>query len=207
MKKEATRSIGSVVIPVVLLVALAWAPQSKAISPGEKAPAFELPATDGKTYNSRTIFPANKATVVVFTCNTCPVAKAYEDRIIALAGEYQPQSVKFLAINPNDSSRIPAESFDEMKKRAAEKEFNFPYLWDESQAVAKAYGAKVTPHFFVADAEGIVRYVGRLDNNQQQNPNVNTSLDLKNSLEALLKGDEPPASVTKAFGCGIKWKQ
>ena len=192
-------------VPAILL-ALAIPIACFAVNPGEKAPAFALTTTDGETYDSKNVVANHEATVIVFTCNTCPVARAYEDRIIATAKEYAPRKVAFLAVNPNDADKIPQENMESMKKRAAEKGFPFPYLRDDTQSVAKSYGAKVTPHFFVADKSGVIRYVGRFDNNQQQNPNVKTATDLQNALDAVLAGNEPLTSATKAFGCGIKWK-
>ncbi len=171
---------------------------------GTPVPDFSLPATDGRTY-SLASFSGSKLLVVSFTCNHCPYAKAYEDRFSALVREFSPKGVAFLAINPNDANRYPDDSFDAMKARAKEKNFQFPYLFDESQATARAYGAVCTPHLFVADQQRNLAYEGRIDDSWKDEAAAR-SHDLRNALEALLCGKPVPATNTNPMGCSIKWK-
>lgn len=177
-------------------------PETMAI--GSQAPAFELPGTDGLTYGLRS-FSEAKGLVLVFTCNHCPYAKAYEDRLIALARAYQPKGIDFAAINPNDAESYPEDRFENMKARAAEKGFPFPYLRDESQATARAYGAVCTPHFFVLDRQRRLVYEGRLDDNWKE-PDKATRRDLQDALDDLLAGRPVSAPNTPPMGCSIKWK-
>lgn len=178
---------------------------SYSLPPGSPAPPFSLPGTDGKTWSLEQ-FKERKVLVVVFTCNHCPYAIAWEGRILDLAREYGPKGVGFVAINPNDETRYPQDSMAEMVKRVAAKGYPFPYLRDESQAVARAYGAQVTPHIFVFDAGRKLRYQGRVDDNHED-PKKVKSHDLRNALDALLAGKAPPAAETPAQGCSVKWKQ
>jgi thiol-disulfide isomerase/thioredoxin len=175
------------------------------LSLDEQAPAFEpLPAVDGKAYNLDA-FSDSRAVVVSFTCNHCPYAQAYEDRFIALAKEYGPKGVAFLAINPNDAEGYPADSFEAMKVRAEEKAFPFPYLRDESQTVAKAYGAVCTPHIFLFDEERKLVYEGRIDDNWKKPEDV-TAQDLRDAIEDVLGGRPVRTPQTNPMGCSIKWK-
>lgn len=169
---------------------------------GDKAPAFSLPGTDGKTHALADSADA-KATVIVITCNHCPVAKAYEQRLIQVAKDYTPKQVAFVAINPNDDKAYPADSFEEMKKRASDKGYPFPYLRDADSSVARAYGAKVTPHVFVADSKGVVQYIGRIDDSMDE-AKIKRQ-DLREALDDILAGEDVEVNSTKAFGCSIKW--
>ena len=171
---------------------------------GKPGPDFSLPATDGQTY-SLASFADSKALVLNFTCNHCPYAKAYEDRYIALAQEFVDRDIAFLAICSNDAANYPDDSFPNMKKLAESKAFPFPYLHDETQEVARAYGAVCTPHLFVLDAERKLVYEGRIDNNWKE-PAAATSHDLHNALTALLNGQPVPVPQTGPMGCSIKWK-
>ena len=171
---------------------------------GAKAPAFSLKGTDGKIHTLDAV-KGSKGTVVVFTCNHCPYAKAYEDRLIEIARAYEAQGVRFVAINPNDPKVQPADGFEEMVTRAKEKGFPYPYLVDGTQEIAKAYGAQVTPHLFVFDGALTLRYRGRVDDNVKGDQV--TVHDLRNALDALVKGSEPSVPATKAFGCSVKWKK
>lgn len=170
---------------------------------GTKAPAFSLPGVDGKTW-SLDDFADAEALVVVFTCNHCPYAKAAEDRLVALQAELAPR-VRFVAINPNDAERYPADSFDAMKTRAKEKQFNFPYLFDESQAIARAYDATCTPDIFVFDRARELTYNGRLDDDWK-NPKNAKRHDLRRAIAATLEGTELGFDVVPSMGCSIKWK-
>lgn len=170
---------------------------------GSPAPDFSLPGVDGKTYSLKS-FSDRELLVLNFTCNHCPYAQAYESRFMALVSEFSPQGAGFAAINPNDAATYPADSFQGMKERAATMGFNFPYLRDESQTVARAYGAVCTPHFFVIVC-GKIAYEGRLDNNWKD-PAAATAHDLKAALSALIAGRPAPTTNTPPMGCSIKWR-
>lgn len=176
--------------------------------PGDKASDFKLKNIDGK-YVSLSDYKSAKAFVIVFTCNHCPYAQAYQDRLIALDKEYKPKGIPVIAINPNDPALSPGDSFEEMKKRAQEKQYTFPYLFDETQSVYKTYGAERTPHIFLLEREGgefIVRYVGAIDDNYKDASQVKQAY-LKDAMEAVLSGKSPDPELTKAIGCSIKTKQ
>ena len=171
---------------------------------GEKAPDFDLPAVDGHNYSLST-FGDKDACVVIFSCNHCPIVVAYEDRMIQLAADYADKGVAVVAINANDPVSHPADSFDNMKLRAESKGFNFPYLWDESQNVAMAYGATRTPEVFVVDAGGTIVYHGRIDDNAEDAAAVGRH-DLREALEQILAGKPVEVPDTAPIGCTIKWK-
>ena len=177
---------------------------SKGMPVGTPAPAFSLPAVDGKTYTLDSFADA-KLLVVVFTCNHCPYAIACEDRLIAIQRDYANKGVQLVGINPNDAENYPADSFDAMVTRATEKAFNFPYLRDESQQVARAYDAACTPDIFVFDADRKLIYNGRIDDNWQQPENV-TRKDLRAVLDATLEGKAFDFEPVPSMGCSIKWK-
>ncbi len=172
---------------------------------GTPAPDFKnLPGVDGKKH-SLSDYAANKALVVVFSCNHCPYVQAYEDRIMALQKEFGSKGAHFVAINANDAVGYPGDSFENMVKRAKERNFNFDYLRDEDQSVAKAYGATHTPHLFVFDADRKLAYTGKIDDNWQE-PAKATAHYLRDALAALVDGKKPPLNETFAIGCTIKWK-
>lgn len=170
---------------------------------GKAAPAFDLPGTDGTTHAFKDV-AGPKGTLVVFTCNHCPFAKAYQTRLIALTEKYGPLGVGVAAISSNDATAYPDDAFPKMKERAAEMKYNFPYLYDESQSVALLYGPKVTPHCFLFDARGVLVYRGRIDDSAKE-AEV-TKRELTDALDALVGGKPIAAAQTTAFGCGIKWK-
>lgn len=143
--------------------------------------------------------------IVIFTCNTCPYAVMYEDRIIDLHNTFAPRGYPVVAINPNDPEIKPGDSYEAMKERAEEKNFPFPYLFDAEQAVFPKYGAKRTPHIFLLDENRIVRYIGAIDNNAQNAAAANEHY-VAAAIEALEKGEEPDPDFTKAIGCTIKVK-
>jgi peroxiredoxin len=143
--------------------------------------------------------------IVVFTCNTCPYAKMYEDRLIALHEKYAPQGYPVVAINPNDPSIQPGDSVAEMKKRAREKNFPFKYLFDDGQEIYPQYGATRTPHVFLLDKNRVVRYIGAIDNNARDARSVSEAY-VETAIEALKHGEDPNPDVTKAIGCTIKVK-
>lgn len=177
---------------------------SKGMPVGTAAPPFSLPGVDGKTWSLGSFADA-ELLVVVFTCNHCPYAIASEDRLIAIQKEYRSRGVRLVAINPNDAEKYPDDSFAKMKQRAADKAFNFPYLRDESQEVARAYDAVCTPDIFVFDRERKLIYNGRIDDNWQQPEHV-TRQDLRAVLDAALKGRAVDFEHVPSMGCSIKWK-
>jgi peroxiredoxin len=177
---------------------------SKGMAVGTQAPAFSLPATDGKTYSLDSFADASLL-VVVFTCNHCPYAKAVEERLVQLQRDYEGRGVRLVAINPNDERAYPDDSFAAMKVRAQEKGFNFPYLRDESQSVARAYDAACTPDIFVFGKPRTLIYNGRLDDNWQD-PSKVTKNDLRTVLDAALAGRAPNIDAVPSMGCSIKWK-
>lgn len=170
---------------------------------GAKAPAFEL--TNAVNGDVVRFAPGDgKLSVVVFTCNQCPYAKAFEDRIVALGNEYGKRGVVFYAIDPNDDAAYPVEATSEMKSRATAKHYPFPYLKDGDSRVARAFGARVTPHIFVIDKGGVVRYRGYVDDSAKPEERQHTGL--KDALESLLAGTAVANNSTRAFGCSIKFK-
>ena len=172
-----------------------------ALAIGQPGPDFAgLPGIDDKPHGLADYKDA-KLVVLVFTCNHCPVATAYEDRLVALQKDYGPKGVQVVAVNVNN---IPADRLDEMKQRAKQKGFDFPYLYDATQKTGHAYGAKVTPHVFVLDKDRKVAYMGAVDDNQQVEQ-VKTHY-LREALDALLAGKRPPKEVTQQFGCSIKYE-
>ncbi len=174
-----------------------------ALQPGDKAPAFNLKGTDGRMHGVAD-YADKPALVVIFSCNHCPYVQAYEDRMVAVQWDYKDRGVQIIAINSNDDKNYPEDSFEEMVKRAKDKAFNFPYLRDASQDVARAYGATHTPQLFVFDRERRLRYTGKIDDNWQT-PSAVTKQYLRDALDALLKGSEPAEAATHAIGCTIKW--
>ncbi|MBW7907484.1 MAG: thioredoxin family protein [Kiritimatiellae bacterium] len=170
---------------------------------GTPAPHFSLLGTDGKTYTLDGL-SSGRALVLNFTCNHCPYAKAYEDRFMAIVREYSPQGIAFAAINPNDEQTYPDDSFENMKLRAAQRGFNFPYLHDPTQKTARAYGAVCTPHLFIVQ-DGKIAYEGRIDDNWKE-PAAAQHHDLRNALAAILANQPIPATNTNPMGCSIKWK-
>lgn len=177
---------------------------SKGIALGTKAPPFRLPGTDDRTYDLDSFRDA-RALVVVFTCNHCPYAKAYETRFVDLVNDYRERGVALVAINPNDDRSHPDDSFDNMKARAKERGFNFPYLRDDTQEIARAYGAVCTPDIFVFDDERALRYAGRVDDSWRDPSGVKRT-DLRDALDAILAKRAIDFAVTPAMGCSIKWR-
>jgi peroxiredoxin len=169
------------------------------IAIGDNAPAFSLPDTDGVEHS-----PADDGiTAVVFTCNHCPYALAWHERLTQAARDYP--DVRFLAINPNDAERYPGDSYEAMQERVAQEDWSMPYLRDESQDVARAYGAQTTPDVFVIDGDGRLRYRGAPDADHNE-PGLNAAW-LREALDALLAGDDPSPAETPPKGCSVKWKQ
>lgn len=182
-------------------------PENDGLSVGDKAVDFNLKNIDGTTV-SLTSKKDVKGYILVFTCNTCPYSVMYEDRIIALHEEFAPKGYPVLAIQPNDPVASPGDSFDNMKLRASEKGFEFPYLMDETQQITKAYGATNTPHVYVLEKKGAdhfeVAYIGAIDNNTRSAENADKHY-VKDAVESLMSGKSVPTKSTKAIGCTIKW--
>ena len=171
---------------------------------GDKANDFKLQNVDGE-WVSLSDYKDQNGVIVIFTCNTCPYAKMYEDRIIALNDKYAPKGYPVIAINPNDPDIVEGDSFDAMKTRAGEKSYTFPYLFDAKQEVYPMFGAERTPHVFLLDSDWIVRYIGAIDDNAQRADSVEEHY-LEDAIEAIEEGEEPDPNVTKAIGCTIKVK-
>jgi peroxiredoxin len=179
---------------------------------GAQAPDFCLPGIDDKTHCLKE-YDSSKVLAIVFTCNHCPTAQLYENRVKQLASDYRDRGVALVAIEPNDPQAVRldemgytdvSDSFAEMKIRAEYRRFNFPYLYDgETQRVARAYGPSATPHVFIFDSERRLRYEGRVDNNPREA--YVTQKDARNALDALLAGKPVPVARTPSFGCSTKW--
>lgn len=180
---------------------------------GASAPAFSLKGVDGKTYTLAS-FSKKNILVIIFTCNHCPTAQAYEDRLIQLAKDYKDKSVAIVAVSPNDPSSIRldelgytdlSDSYEEMKLRSAQKKFNFPYLYDgKTQTMSKAYGPITTPHVFIFDKTRKLRFQGRIDDTEKPSKTP-TKNDTRVAIDELLQGKEVTTPTTKVFGCSVKW--
>ena len=172
---------------------------------GSPAPDFNLPAVDGKTYSLNS-FDGKQALIIIFSCNHCPYVQAYEDRIKQIQSDYASKGVAVVAINSNEDEGYPEDSFENMKKRAAEQKFNFLYLRDEDQSVARAYDATHTPEIFLFDKERKLAFQGKIDDNWQEPNRVQNSY-LRNALDELLAEKEISVPETFTIGCTIKWKK
>lgn len=192
----------------VIFLSIYLAPIGNGYKIGDKASDFKLKNTDGR-YIKLADFPDAKGFVVIFTCNHCPYAQAYQDRIINIDKEYKQKGYPVIAINPNDPSIVPDDSYDAMIKRASEKNYTFPYLFDEKQEIYRIYGATRTPDVFLLqkskNGDLIVKYIGAIDDNYQDAAAVKVKY-LSNAIDALLAGKEPDPNFTKAIGCSIKDK-
>jgi peroxiredoxin len=199
---------------VTMASALAAAPpERKTLDIGQAAPDFKLPGIDGKTY-SLADFKDAKLLCIVFHCNHCPTAQAYDDRLIQLDRDYKNRGVAVVAVSPNDPSAVRLDeqgyteyndSLDEMKQRAKDKGFEFVYLYDgETQAMSNAYGVIATPHVMIFDQDRKLRYNGRIDDSDIAEVK---SHDARNALDALLVGKPVPVETTRVFGCSTKWAE
>jgi peroxiredoxin len=197
---------------LVLLSAVAVsAREVEPLAIGAAAPEFALPGVDGKTYRLQD-FQDAKVLMIVFTCNHCPTAQAYEERIMQMHRDYRDRGVALVAISPNDPVAVRldelgysdlGDSFEDMKIRAKDRGFAFPYLYDgETQDTSAAYGALATPHVFIFDQDRKLRYAGRIDDGEVKEPK---SHDARNALDALLAGKPVPVETTRVFGCSTKW--
>ena len=186
--------------------------EPKILEPGSKAPDFNLPGVDGRNYSLKD-FDKARVLVIIFSCNHCPTAQAYEDRIISIAADYKTRGVDLVMISPNSNKALNyselgysdmGDSFEEMKQRASDKKFPFPYLYDgDEQSCALAYGPAATPHCFVFDKNRILQYAGRVDGSEK--PGTGKGEDLRNAIDAVLAGQPVKNPVTKVFGCSVKW--
>jgi peroxiredoxin len=171
---------------------------------GDKAIPFNLIGVDDQQH-ALSDYADKAAVAVIFSCNHCPYVRAWEDRMIQIQADYADKGVQLIAINANDATKYPDDSFPKMKERAQEKGFNFPYLHDETQEIAQAYGAERTPQVFLFDQDGVLRYYGAIDDNYE-NPNAVKQHYLRDALDAVLAGQDPPVTETPPVGCTIKWK-
>jgi peroxiredoxin len=206
------KNILSIVMLCIAIMFCSFKPEDKTSQsgymPGDKAMNFNLKNIDGSTFS---LFdnPEARGAIVIFTCNHCPYSKAYEDRIIALNRIYKDLGFPVIAINPNDAVAYPEDSYENMIERAKDKGFEFPYLQDETQEIAKIYGATKTPHVYILSREGdefVVKYVGAIDDNSNE-PELVKNKYVENALEQLLAGQKVSVPFTKAVGCSIKWKK
>ncbi|HVL87967.1 MAG TPA: thioredoxin family protein [Candidatus Thermoplasmatota archaeon] len=170
---------------------------------GARPPPFKLPGVDGKTW-SLDDFRGASALVVVFSCNHCPYVQGTEDRLIAAAREYGARGVRFVLVNSNETVNYPTDDVPHMVERARQKGYPFPYLRDESQDVARAYGALVTPHFFVFDRDLRLAYQGAFDDSPKDPSAVQRNF-LRDALEDILSGKRPAADRAPVQGCSVKW--
>jgi thiol-disulfide isomerase/thioredoxin len=205
------------VLALVLFVFAAlpgWAATNPPVlSLGSPLPDFTLPGVDGKTYTPAD-FAAAKVLAIVFTCNHCPTAQAYEERLKRIAAEYAPKGVAVVAINPNHAAAVRldeqgygdlGDSFEEMVIRHRDHRWNFPYLDDgETQELTVKFGAIATPHVYIFDQERKLRFQGRIDNSERED--LANAHDTRAALDALLAGREPEVKTTRVFGCSVKWK-
>lgn len=197
--------ISGLILTVALGVMAMNFPTENGYKVGDKAADFNLKNVDGKMV-SLSQFKKAKGFIVVFTCNHCPYAVAYEDRIIDLNKKFASKGYPVIAINPNNPEKEPEDSYENMVKRAKEKKFTFPYLFDEGQKIYPQYGATRTPHVYVLSKKGndlIVSYIGAIDDNHEEPENVKTKY-VELAVNALLDGGTPEVTFTKAVGCTIK---
>ncbi|MDB5120303.1 MAG: resA 8 [Sphingobacteriales bacterium] len=179
--------------------------QVKPITPGQPAPEFNLKNVDNKMVSFND-YPTAKGFIIVFTCNTCPYAQGYEQRIIKLNEKFQPLGYPVIAINPNDPKLSPGDSFEKMQERAKSKKYPFPYLFDQGQTATDLYGATKTPHIFLAQRTGkgiTIEYTGGIDSDPEGTDLQKTNY-LEEAVGALLSGKKPASTVTKAIGCTVR---
>ena len=180
---------------------------SKMIPLGTKAPDFNLPdAVSGKKMSLAQL-KSNKATVIMFICNHCPFVQHIQEKLVEVAKEYQAKGIQFIAINSNDIKNYPEDSPEKMKITAEELDYPFPYLFDESQEIAKAYQAECTPDFYVFDKNLACVYRGRFDNATPGRDNLVTGKDLRSALDNILAGNLVDPNQQPSQGCNIKWKK
>jgi peroxiredoxin len=174
------------------------------LKPGDGFIPFRLPGTDGGEHSPEDYVDGG-AVAVIFSCNHCPYVRAWEDRMVSIQADYSDRGVRFLAVNANDAEKYPNDSFESMQERARDKGFNFPYLRDDSQETAQAYGAERTPEVFLFDSGGRLAYHGLIDDNYEDPAAVGNNY-LRDAIDAVLEGRQPATADTKPVGCSIKWK-
>jgi peroxiredoxin len=172
---------------------------------GTEAIPFTLPGIDGINYSLST-FSDKKVLCIIFMCNHCPYVQAVEDRLNNIAHDYSDRSFAMVGINPNDEKEYPEDSFENMKKRAKERNYAFPYLRDETQEVAKAYDAVCTPDIYLYDEKRILKYRGRIDDDWKDESQVK-SRDLRKAIDRLLNDEDINFDIVPSMGCSIKWKK
>jgi len=195
------------IISALVLLLVSSLAMGQGYKVGDVAADFSLKNVDGQMV-ALSDYKSEKGVIVIFTCNHCPFSVAYEDRIIALDKKYKTKGFPVVAINPNDPTAYPEDSYEMMIKRAKEKGFTFPYLVDTKQSVYPVYGARKTPHVYLLEnVDGVfkVAYIGAIDNSARDESKVTESY-LANAIDALLAGKRPALTETKAVGCGIKTK-
>ncbi len=205
MKRAFILIVGVLVVVAVLFVNASEPEAGYGV--GDYVSDFKLPNIDGKEV-SMSDYSDAKGFVIIFTCNTCPYAKAYESRIIDLDAKYASKGFPVIAINPNDIDQQPGDSMSEMKKRSQDKKYSFPYLRDDSQDVTRAFGATKTPHVYVLNKESggyRVEYIGAIDDSPRNASDVSETY-VENAINAILKGTKPLITEKRAIGCTIKWK-
>jgi peroxiredoxin len=175
------------------------------LSIGQQGPEFTLPGVDDQEHRLSEMLKTHQAVAVIFSCNHCPYVRAWEGRMKEIQRDYRDQGVLLVAINSNDAVRYPEDDFSSMKARAQQEAFNFVYLRDDTQATARAYGGTHTPHVFLLDEAGVLRYRGAIDDNYD-NPDAVQKAYLRDALDAVLAGSSPQIAETDALGCTIKWK-
>lgn len=196
------------ILAFIAILFVAISVKAQGYSVGDAATDFKLKNVDGKMV-SLADYKNAKGFIVIFTCNPCPFAKLYEQRILDLNKKYASQGFPVIAINPNDPTLSKEDTFDKMQERAKNRNYTFPYLVDESQEITKAYGAKATPHTFILKKEAgkyIVEYIGAIDNDAENNNESKTKY-VEEAINAIQKGKKPVTTNTKAIGCSIKWKK
>ncbi|MCW3127024.1 MAG: alkyl hydroperoxide reductase/Thiol specific antioxidant/Mal allergen [Bacteroidetes bacterium] len=180
---------------------------SQMIDLGSAAPAFSLPDVVSGKHLSLSDLRSSKATVIMFICNHCPYVKHINEQLVKLGNDYIAKGISFVAISSNDVSAHPEDSPENMKRLAAELKYPFPYLYDESQEVAKAYEAACTPDFFIYDIDLKLVYRGQLDDSRPANQVPNDGKDIRAALDAILNGEKPSPKQRPSIGCNIKWKK
>jgi thiol-disulfide isomerase/thioredoxin len=182
--------------------------ESNMLPLGTTAPDFTLPDTISGSAITLSQLPPARATVVMFLCNHCPYVLYINPMIAEISSEYARKGVRFIGISSNDAEAYPEDAPDKMKDHAAAVGYDFPYLYDASQAVARVYDAACTPDFYVFDADLRLFYRGQMDDSRpKRNPIPSTGADLRAALEAVLAGDNPPVVQRPSGGCNIKWKE
>ena len=197
----------SILAPALAALLSLTTPAPTGYAVGDEVKNFTLNNIDGKSV-SLSDYASKEGVIVVFTCNHCPYAKAYESRVMDLDKNFASKGYPVLAINPNDPVSVPDDSPENMKKRSTEMGYTFPYLFDATQQVAKDFGASRTPHVFLlknTNGKFTVEYIGAIDDNTDEPAAVKTKY-VEDAIGALKKGEKPAVNFTKAIGCTIKWK-